>query len=183
MPGVGPKTAEKLLDEAETRALEIVSESSSELDEVTQREIARAVGLGAVKYADLSQNPQSAVTFTWEKALALDGNSGPYLQYACARISSVHDKYTERFPDGDIDSAELQFTEPIERELAMKLLRLPDMLVRAANAYKPSTVADYLYDLAQCYSSFYQNVIRKRIIFAEINNALFRILDLRKYLV
>jgi arginyl-tRNA synthetase len=149
---------EHFLNEAEKRAFKIVTESSPAMDEDVRRDVARAVGIGAVKYADLSQNPQTMITFTWDKALALDGNSGPYLQYAHARIASVSDKYRERFPDGNLDAAELQFTEPIERELAMKLLRLPDVMMRAVNAYKPSTVADFLYDVAQCYSSFYQNV-------------------------
>lgn len=149
---------EHFLNEAEKRAFDIVSQSSPAMPEAERKEVAKAVGIGAVKYADLSQNPQTMITFTWDKALALDGNSGPYLQYAYARIASVRDKYTERFPDGDIDGAELQFTEPIERELAIKILRMPDVLLRAVNAYKPSTIADYLYDVAQCYSSFYQNV-------------------------
>ncbi len=149
---------EVLLDEAEQRAYDIVKASSPEMTEAEQREVARAVGIGAVKYADLSQNPQTTVTFTWDKALALDGNSGPYLQYAYARIASVHDKYKERFPEGDLDAHELMFTELIERELAMKLVQFPDVVLRAAKAYKPSTVADYLYELAQCYSTFYQNV-------------------------
>jgi arginyl-tRNA synthetase len=149
---------EALLDEAEQRAFDLVQSSSPEMAETEQREVARAVGIGAVKYADLSQNPQTTVTFTWDKALALDGNSGPYLQYAYARIASVHDKYAERFPDLDLGNFDLILTEPIERELAMKLIRFPDVAIRAAAAYKPSTIADYLYELAQCYSSFYSNV-------------------------
>lgn len=149
---------EHLLDEAERRAFEMISASSPDMDETRRREVARAVGIGAVKYADLSQNPQTTVTFTWDKALALDGNSGPYLQYAYARIASVHDKYIERFPEGDLDASSLLLTEPIERELMIKLLRFPDAVLRAAESYKPSLVADYLFDLAQSYSSFYQNV-------------------------
>lgn len=149
---------ERLLDEAEKRAFQIVTESSPDLDEETRKEIARAVGIGAVKYADLSQNPQSTVTFSWEKALALDGNSGPYLQYACARIASVHAKYCDRFPGQDIDSCPLQFTEDIERTLAVKLVRFPGAVVHATCACRPNMVADYLYDLAQTYSTFYQNV-------------------------
>jgi arginyl-tRNA synthetase len=149
---------EHFLNEAERRAFEMVTQSSPQMPEDVRRDVARAVGIGAVKYADLSQNPQTMITFTWDKALALDGNSGPYLQYACARIASVSDKYRERFPDGDLAGAVLQFSEPIERELAIKLLRLGDVVMRATAAYKPSTLADYLYDLAQCYSRFYQNV-------------------------
>jgi arginyl-tRNA synthetase len=149
---------EHLLDEAERRAFELISQSSPEMEESRQREVARAVGIGAVKYADLSQNPQTTVTFTWDKALALDGNSGPYLQYAYARMASVRDKYSERFPDGDLASAKLILSEPLERELMIRLLRFPDVVLRAAENYKPSMVADYLYELSQTYSSFYQNV-------------------------
>lgn len=149
---------ESLLNEAEARALEIVRESNPDMDQKQQKEVARLVGIGAVKYADLSQNPQTTVTFTWEKALALDGNSGPYLQYAYARISSVRDKYAERFPNSDPESYPLQFSEAIERTLAVKLVRFQEVVIRAAHSYKPSFVADYLYDLAQTYSTFYQNV-------------------------
>ncbi|TFH17637.1 MAG: arginine--tRNA ligase [Lentisphaerales bacterium] len=149
---------ERLLDEAESRALAIVTASSPDMPEERRREVARVVGIGAIKYADLSQNPQTTVTFTWEKALALDGNSGPYLQYAYARIASVRDKFAERFPGIDPDGFPIVFTQQIERTLALKLLKFPEAVTRAAQACKPSTVADYLYDLAQSYSTFYQNV-------------------------
>ena len=149
---------EKLLDEAERRALEVVQKTSPAMPPAQQREVARAVGLGAVKYADLSQNPQSLVTFTWDKALALEGNSAPYLQYACARIASVQDKYREQFPGGNPRTAPIRLDEPIERTLALKLLRFPAAVQGAADKYRPSLLADYLFDLAQAYSSFYQNV-------------------------
>lgn len=149
---------EALLDEAERRALAIVQEVSPDMDPERSQAVARAVGIGAVKYADLCQNPQSVVTFTWEKALALDGNSGPYLQYAFARIASVRDKYKERFPDGDPESAPLQLVEAIERTLAVKVTQFPEAVLRAAEGYKPNALTDYLYDLAQTYSTFYQNV-------------------------
>lgn len=149
---------ERLLDEAESRALDLVRKLSPEMPENQQRDVARAVGIGAVKYADLSQNPQSLVTFTWEKALALEGNSAPYLQYACARVASVRDKYRERFPDGCLQDHPILLGEPVERLLAIRLLRFPDVLARAANQYRPNLLADYLFDLAQLYSRFYQNV-------------------------
>jgi arginyl-tRNA synthetase len=149
---------EALLDEAEERALKVIQASSPEMPEVQQRDVARIVGIGAVKYADLSQNPQTTVVFTWDKALALDGNSGPYLQYAHARISSVRDKYAESFPDGDLSAHAIAVGEPVERAICVHLLRFPETVVRAAQSYKPSTLADYLYELAQLYSSFYQNV-------------------------
>ena len=149
---------EALLDEAEARALKIVKESSPDMPEAQQREVARAVGLGAVKYADLSQNPQTMITFTWEKALALDGNSAPYLQYACARICSVREKYVQQFGAAGLQAAGIMITHPAERELVLQLLRYPDIVRRAALLYKPSVLADGLYAIAQKYSTFYQNV-------------------------
>ena len=149
---------EKYLDEAEARALAVVKECSPDMAPERQKDVARAVGIGAVKYADLSQNPQSLVTFTWEKALAMDGNSAPYLQYAYARIASVLDKYAEQVPGKRLADFPVVLGEPIERTLAVKLARFPEAVTRAAETYKPSALADYLYDLAQTYSSFYQNV-------------------------
>ncbi len=149
---------EALLDEAERRAGELVRQSSPELPVECQDAIARAVGIGAVKYADLSQNPQSLVTFTWDKALSLEGNSGPYLQYAYARIRSVGSKYRERFPAHDPETFPLRLTADVERELVMSLLRFPEAVMRAAESYKPNVLTDYLFALAQVYSSFYQNV-------------------------
>jgi arginyl-tRNA synthetase len=149
---------DRLLDEAEQRAMEVVRQSRPDMPVAEQQRVARAVGVGAVKYVDLSQNPQSLVTFTWEKALSLDGNSGPYLQYAYARIASVKDKYAERFPGSGAEAFPFRLTDPIERRLAVAVARLPDVLLRAAEGYKPSVVADYLYDVAQTYSTYYQTV-------------------------
>ena len=149
---------EALLNEAEARALEVVKASSPNMDEAQQKEIARAVGIGAIKYTDLSQNPQSLVTFTWEKALAMDGNSAPYLQYAYARIASVRDKYGVQFPDINPDEFPIVLTEEQERRLALKLTRYPAAVETAAKLHRPSVMADYLFDLSQAYSSFYQNV-------------------------
>jgi len=147
-----------LLDEAEKRALEIVKTASPDMPASQQQAVARAVGIVAVKYADLSQNPQSAVTFTWEKALAMDGNSAPYLQYAHARIASVIDKHAERFPGIDFMRVPLDLDTPQARRLALRLARYPDAVRDAAEQEKPSLLADALYDLSQAYSSFYQNV-------------------------
>ena len=147
-----------LLDEAEKRALELVKTASPEMPADQQLAVARAVGIGAVKYADLSQNPQSAVTFTWEKALAMDGNSAPYLQYAYARIASVLDKHRERFPECDYAREPIVLDSPYARRLAIRLARYPNAVRDAAEQEKPSLLADALYDLSQAYSSFYQNV-------------------------
>lgn len=147
-----------LLDEAEKRALELVQTSSPTMPPAQQQAVARAVGIGVVKYADLSQNPQSAITFTWEKALAMDGNSAPYLQYAVARIASVLDKHSERFPGVDVHSEPLVLDSPFARRLGLRLARYADAIMDAATQEKPSLLADHLYDLSQAYSSFYQNV-------------------------
>lgn len=149
---------EALLDEAERRAFDMVSELNPDMPDDERHAVARAVGIGAVKYADLSQNPQTLITFTWDKALALDGNSGPYLQYAYARIASLLDKYATREGHPVPETTALQITDPRERTLLLQILRFPDVVARAAAAYRPSIIADYLYALSQTYSSFYQNV-------------------------
>jgi len=149
---------ELLLDEAESRARAILAESRPEMPEDEAERLAREIGIGAVKYADLSQSPQTLVTFTWEKALALDGNSGPYLQYAHARICSVRDRYREQFAGRDPDIEPLRLGLESERSLALKVLRFPVAVREAAENYRPSLLADYLYDLSQSYSSFYQQV-------------------------
>lgn len=147
---------DRLLDEAEARALAIIGASSPEMPPEQQRALAREIGIGAVKYADLSHDPQNLVVFTWERALALDGNSGPYLQYAHARIRSLLDKYREQAPGRDPAAAPLLLAEAAERQLALQLLQYPAAVTRAAATFKPNALADYLFALAQIYSSFYQ---------------------------
>ena len=147
-----------LLDEAEKRALKIIRSSNRDLDEKKQLELAKAIGIGAIKYMDLSQNPQSLVTFTWDKALSLDGNSAPYLQYAYARISSVCDKYKEKYSLEKLEKFNINISEIIERRLAIKLLKFPDAINAAIENYKPNILCDYLYELSQLYSSYYQNL-------------------------
>jgi arginyl-tRNA synthetase len=146
-----------LLDEAVSRALKIVQESNPAMTETEQRELAEAIGLGAIKYADLSHDRQTLIVFTWEKALALDGNSGPYLQYAYARVCSLIDKAADQFGKACTRAeAKLRLDTPLEKELALKLLQFPSAVSRAAELYRPNVLADYLYSLSQTYSSFYQ---------------------------
>ncbi len=147
-----------LLDEAERRALAIIQTSSPEMPESEQRELARAIGIGAVKYADLSHDPRTMIVFTWDRALALDGNSGPYLQYAHARICSLLDKHAAQFPAEAAATAALTLNEPAERLVALQLLQFPATVLRAAESYKPSVLAEYLFGLSQQYSSFYQQL-------------------------
>lgn len=149
---------ERLLDAAEARAFDVVGKVNPDLPETERREIARVVGLGAIRYADLSQNRQSTVTFTWEKALSLDGNTAPYLQYACARIRSVLRKYEETVPGGKIDAAAIRIGEPAEGEVVRRLIRFPGALRRATEQRRPNMLTDYLFDLASAYNTLYQTV-------------------------
>ena len=148
---------EALLDEAERRARAILDESSPDMPGAEKTALARDIGIGAVKYADLSHDPRNTITFTWDRALALEGNSGPYLQYACARISSLLAKYAEAVPGRDPAQNEWRVGNPHERALGLELLRFPQVVLRAAEVCKPSVLADYLYGLSQAYSTFYQN--------------------------
>lgn len=147
---------EALLDEAERRARVIIDASEREMSEEEKCDLAAAIGIGAIKYADLSHDPQNMIVFTWEKALALEGNSGPYLQYAYARICSLLDKYAVQVPDHDPRTQTLLLDDAREKALALHLLQFPGTVLRAADTYKPSVLADYLFALAQAYSSFYQ---------------------------
>jgi arginyl-tRNA synthetase len=142
-----------LLDEAERRAFEIVTKTNPELPENARRDIARVVGIGAVKYADLSQNRTTDYIFSWEKMLALTGNTAPYLQYAYVRIRSI-------FRKGGISetaSGALVLQTKEELDLAKHLLRLGEILQNVADDYKPNWLTSYLYDLAYKFSTFYQN--------------------------
>ena len=143
-----------LLAEAVRRSLAIVKERGGEAsqDEASALALAEAIGFGAVKYADLSHDPATAIDFNWDKALALEGNSGPYLQYAYARVQSLLDKAGTDGKTGDI-----VISTPAEKRLALQLVQFPGTVLRAANAYKPSVLADYLFQTAQLYSSFYQS--------------------------
>ncbi len=149
---------ERFLDAAEEKAFEVVTSVSPDLPEDERRRIARVVGLGAAKYADLSQNRQSTVVFTWEKALSLDGNTAPYVQYAYARIRSVLRKYAGNFPGNDPESFPIRLDEPAEGEIARRLVRFPSSLHRAVEQRRPNLLTDYLFELASAYNRFYQTV-------------------------
>ncbi len=150
---------EPLLDEAVQRARRIVDENSSHLAESERQQVAEAVGLGAIKYADLSVNRASDYTFDWDRMMATQGNTATYLQYAYARIQSI-------FRKGDVDVAALRrdpptvaIGEPAERALAVAITRLPETLEDAAAEYKPNVIAGYLYALAETFSSFYNTCL------------------------
>ena len=145
-----------LLDEAEARALKIVSEKNPELSEKQRRDIARVIGIGAVKYADLLPNRQSDYVFNWEKMLALQGNTAPYLQYAYARIRSIFRK-TDETVSPQYQTANIELIKPEEIALAMHLLNFGLTLEAVVEEYRPNFLCNYLYDLASRFTSFYEN--------------------------
>ena len=146
-----------LLDEAVERAFKIVSEKNPELSESQRREIARIVGLGAVKFADLLPNRQSDYVFSWDKMLALEGNTAPYLQYACVRIRSIFRKGGAENAERGARNAELSLAAPEEIALAKHLLNFGLVLEAVADEYRPNFICNYLYELAGRFARFYEN--------------------------
>lgn len=145
-----------LLDEAEERALRLATEKSPDLSETQRKEIARVVGLGAVRYADLLPNRQSDYVFSWDKMLALQGNTAPYLQYAYARIKSIFRKAEETF-NTQHSTLNIQLAAPEEIALAKHLLNFGLTLEAVAEEYRPNFLCNYLYELAGKFTAFYEN--------------------------
>ena len=154
---------EGLLDEAVRKAGEIVSANDdakpegAELSADQRAEVAEIVGIGALKYADLSQNRTSDYVFSYEKMLAMNGNTATYMQYAYARVRSI-------FAKGRIDLSALRasgapilLTSPYERALGLELLRFGEALDLAVEDYRPNQLTSYLFDLANRYASFYEH--------------------------
>ena len=146
---------EDLLNEAAAKARVIVDESHPDWSEDERAALAEAIGIGAIKYADLSHDPTTMIVFTWERALALEGNSGPYLQYANARLNSLLTKYRDTVGREPSENT-LVLGSDAEKTLALHLLQYPNAVQRAGDLCKPSILADYLYQLCQLYSGFYQ---------------------------
>ena len=158
-----------LLDEAEERAFKLVSEKNPELPEAQKHEIARVVGLGAMKYADLLPNRQSDYVFSWNKMLALNGNTAPYLQYAYARIKSIFRKadagQAARLSPSEngtkikseTGATPVLLAAPEELALAKHLLNFGLTLEAVAEEYRPNFLCNYLFELAGKFTSFYEN--------------------------
>ncbi len=145
----------ELLDEAVERAAAAVADKNATLDGDTQAEVARMVGIGAVKYADLSTDRIKDYVFDWDRMLAFDGNTAPYLQYAHARICSIFRRAgVER---GDARAAAITIAEPQERVLAQRLLAYPTALADTLDTYSPHKLCTYLFELAQDFTAFYEH--------------------------
>jgi arginyl-tRNA synthetase len=153
---------EGLLDEAVRRAGRIVAENDDakpggrELSDERRREIAETVGIAALKYADLSQNRESDYVFSYDKMLAMNGNTATYMQYAYARVRSI-------FRRGGVDietlrraGAPIVLPTPAERALGLEILRFAEALDLVLADYRPNQLTSYLFDLANRYSTFFE---------------------------
>jgi arginyl-tRNA synthetase len=146
---------EGLLDEAEARALVVATDQNPDLSDDEKSRISQVVGIGALKYADLSQNRASDYKFSYDKMLALKGNTATYLQYTFARVQGIFRKL-----DVDVEKlreapVEFQWESPVERQLAVKLIRFGEALDEVLIEYKPNILCNYLFDLTQTFFQFY----------------------------
>ena len=170
-----------LLLEATERAAKVVAEKNPSLSPDRQKLIAVAVGIGAVKYADLKQDRTGDYEFVWERIISFEGNTGPYLQYAYARICSIFRKA------GGIDltGARAALVEPAEQNLARSLLKFPDIVEIAARDLKPHYICTYLYELCGLFSAFYEKcpvlkagdaaTVNSRLILCRVTQAVLKI--------
>lgn len=146
-----------LLDEAEERALKIVSEKNAELTDDQKAQIAHAVGIGAVKYSDLAKDRTSDYLFSWERMLAFDGNTSPYLQNAYVRVHGIFRKAKANGIDASVDLSSIELESPHELALAKHMLRLGDVLDLVARELKPHHLCTWLYELAGRYHGFFEH--------------------------
>jgi arginyl-tRNA synthetase len=147
---------ESLLDEATALARKVVDQNSPELDQEERQRVAEKVGLGAIKYADLSQNRISDYIFDWQKMMAMNGNTGTYLQYAFARIQSIFRKGGIAPESIRRERPAIDISHPAERRVGVRLFRLPEVLELAAAELRPNILTDYLFDLANAFSTFFE---------------------------
>ena len=149
--GENVKLAE-LLKEAVDRAYNVVNEKNPKLSDEQKKDVARMVGIGAIKYADLSQNRNNDYVFSFDRMLALNGNTAPYLQYAHARICSIFRKAGVSIDDY---AAKAVISAPEERDLMLKILDLKQAVISVAADLRPHVLCNYLYELSVCFSAFY----------------------------
>lgn len=143
-----------LLDEAEERAYTLVKDKNPQLDDQDLRTIAHAVGIGAVKYADLSKNRSSDYIFNFEQMLSFEGNTAPYLLYAYTRVASVFRKAGLEMAQV---SGDFQLQEDAEQALAARLVQFGEVLESVAEKGLPHLLCTYLYDVAGLFSTFYEH--------------------------
>ena len=141
-----------VLDEAIARACKIVAEKNPELPEAELEQVSRTIGIGAVKYAELSQYRMTDYIFSWDRMLAFQGNTGPYLQNAYVRVRSIFRKLGTEF----LAPNELVLTEPAELNLAKRLAQFAETVPQVLNDFRPNLLANYLFELANAFHAFYE---------------------------
>ncbi|QDT67582.1 Arginine--tRNA ligase [Planctomycetes bacterium MalM25] len=145
-----------LLDEAVDRAMAIAEKSPILTSDDERREVAERIGIGAIKYADLAHNRTSDYTFSYDKMLAMSGNTAAYMQYSVARVKSIFGKGDVSVDDLRSSDSQLGLDAPAERALGLELLRFSEALDRVAAEYKPNHLTSYLFDLAQRFAEFFE---------------------------
>ena len=144
-----------LLDEAIERAGVLISQKSTALSEQEKADVIEAVGIGSVKYADLSKNRTTDYVFDWDNMLSFEGNTAPYMQYAYTRIRSIFNR--SQIALSDVEQAQLSITDEKERTLAIKLLQFEEAVQVVGKDGTPHVLCAYLYELAGVFSSFYEH--------------------------
>lgn len=151
-----------LLDEAVGRAHQTVCENDNskpipELSEAQRHHIAEVVGIGALKYADLAQNRTSDYVFSYDKMLAMNGNTATYMQYSYARVHGIISRGNVKMEELRQSQTTILLSHPAERALAIKIVQFPEALDHTVADYRPNLLTNYLFELAQCYSNFFEN--------------------------
>lgn len=144
-----------LLDEAIERAGVLISQKSTALSDQEKADVIEAVGIGSVKYADLSKNRTTDYVFDWDNMLSFEGNTAPYMQYAYTRIRSIFNR--SQIALSEVEQAQLSITDEKERALAIKLLQFEEAIQIVAKDGTPHVLCTYLYELAGVFSSFYEH--------------------------
>ena len=169
---------EGLLDQAESRALAIATEQNPDLPELVHQKISHVVGIGALKYADLSQNRASDYKFSYDKMLALKGNTATYLQYSYARVQGIIRKLDIDIQLLRSNPVPIEFTTNIERELAVKLIRFGESIDEVLIEYKPNMLCNYLFELTQTFFQFYNQCSVKEAKTESLKNSRLLLCDL-----
>lgn len=143
-----------LLDEAVQRAAAVVAEKNAALDATERQKVARVVGIGAVKYADLSKARNNDYRFSWDSMLSFEGNTAPYLQYAVTRIHSLFRRAQVHADAAQV--CEFHIEQPAERALALALMRFGEVVDQVVASAMPHELCTYLYDLSSRFTAFYE---------------------------
>lgn len=155
---------EKVLDEAEKRALDLINEKESDLTDDEKKKLATMIGIGAVKYNVLSQNRTTNITFDWDKCLSFDKNSAPYIQYTYARSQSILRKAKEEKKNVSVEIPEDYALNESEKTIIVMLSKFPNVLITSYRDNFPHQICNYLYDVCQEFNRFYNS---EPILFAD----------------